>query len=148
MADRHSILMQASEHINKMEEAVYRAHVKLGGDASYEPMTVQASQLKGDREAIATLARSATAHELADLLEALAVRLVAAEQEMNEQQNEQQPNPLKEFADRVIREQKEAAEKQHQERLQKIKDSQAVPINTDEAMKQARRNPLYDPKRW
>jgi hypothetical protein len=83
MADKASLTIRSSENLDKYERAIYKAHVTLGADPSYEPETIKIWQMRGDRESITTLARTAAIRDLAELMEALAQRIVSLETEVS-----------------------------------------------------------------
>lgn len=82
MADKASLNSRSAANVDAYERAIYKAHVTLGADPSFEPETIRVFQIKGDRESVTTLARTSAIRDLAELLEAMAQRIVALEQEL------------------------------------------------------------------
>jgi hypothetical protein len=82
MADKASLTLRSAENVDKYERAIYAAHLALGADPSFEPETVKVFQMKGDRESIQTLARTTAIRDMAELMQAMAERIVSLEKEI------------------------------------------------------------------
>jgi hypothetical protein len=80
--DTSAIRNQAAAATDRFEETLYRVAVKLSGNASYQPPMVNVFEIRGDRPAIESLARSVSFEELANFIESLTLRLLAAESEI------------------------------------------------------------------
>jgi hypothetical protein len=84
MADKASLTLRSAHNVDAYERAIYKAHVALGADPSFEPESVQIFAIRGDGESVQALARSAAIRDLAELAEALAQRVVALETELSQ----------------------------------------------------------------
>jgi hypothetical protein len=82
MADKASLTLRSSQNVDAYERAIYKAHVALGADSSFEPETVKVFAMRGDPESITTLARTTAMRDMAELCEAMAQRIIALEKEV------------------------------------------------------------------